>query len=448
MANIAGMTIADLLNPSGLLCSCGKFHSTSLQEAIIGPDALNQLPRLVNSLNIKHPFIISDLNTYEAAGKAACRLLSEESITYTNYIMESQSPLPTEYWVGSAILRCPQYADGIIGVGSGTINDICKIIADKTKLPYLIVGTAPSMDGYASNTSSMILSGLKVTINAVCPNVIIADTSIMAQAPMPMLQAGLGDMIAKYISICEWRISHLINDEYYCEEIADLVRNSLKQCMESASLLPQRSLEAVGNVVSGLILSGIAMSYAGISRPASGTEHYFSHIWDMTSLDHGYEHDLHGIQCGVATLLTIKIYDYIRQLKPDRRKALQYVHDFSREDWEGAVCRLFGTAASSIIDNENKEHKFNQINHAVRLQKLLTNWSRILLIIDEELPPYDWLLLQMQTINAPVLPDDLNIHSPRLGDVFIGTKDIRNKYISSHLLWDLGLLEEAAKKLF
>lgn len=446
--NLADMSLKELLNPAGYDCPCGKHHISTVQDIVIGEHALEHLIPMIRARHMQNPFVICDQNTYDAAGRQVMDLLSAAEIHYSAYTMDSGHPDPSEFWVGAIAMRFSESYDGIIGVGSGVINDICKIIANNTNRPFLIVGTAPSMDGYASDSSSMVLSNLKISLHSNCADGIIGDTSIISQAPMRMLQSGLGDMAAKYTSICEWRISHLINGEYYCEEVASLVRKSLKQCMDSSNLLVSRDPAAVGNIMNGLILSGIAMSYAGVSRPASGTEHYFSHIWDMTALDHGYEHDMHGIQCGIGTLLTLKVYDYIKTITPDREKALRYVSRFSMEDWEADVRKVFGSAAESILEAERKEHKFDKEAHRKRLDHILEHWDEILAIIDEELPPYEELFKQLKATGAPVIPSELNISGDQVRSAFVHTKDIRDKYISSRLLWDLGLLEEAAELLF
>lgn len=446
--NLADMSLKELLDPAGYDCPCGKHHISTIQEIIIEEHALDHLIPMVRARHMQNPFVICDKNTYAAAGKKVMELLSAAGISYSVYTMDSGHPDPSEFWVGAIAMRFRESCDGIIGVGSGVINDICKIIANNTKRPFLIVGTAPSMDGYASDSSSMVLSSLKISLHSNCADGIIGDTAIISQAPMRMLQSGLGDMAAKYTSICEWRISHLINGEYYCEEVASLVRKSLKQCMDSSDLLVSRNPDAVGNIMNGLILSGIAMSYAGVSRPASGTEHYFSHIWDMTALDHGYQHDMHGIQCGIGTLLTLKVYDYIKTITPDKEKALRYVNRFSMEEWETDVRNVFGSAAESILEAERREHKFDKEAHRKRLDRILEHWDDILAIIDEELPPYEELFKKLKATGAPVFPAELNISDSQVRSAFIHTKDIRDKYISSRLLWDLGLLEEAAEFLF
>lgn len=436
------------LQPHGFDCSCGRHHSAPVHDIIIGENVLPRLPDLLNSRNICQPCVVCDENTYKAAGEKICIILQEAGIHPYLLKIASTRPEPDEYWTGAVFMDFNAACDGILAVGSGTINDICKILATRTRLPYLIAATAPSMDGYASSTSSMVRAGIKVSLPFSCADAIVADTLVLSQAPMPLLLAGLGDMIAKYVSICEWRISHLVTGEYYCETVASLVRASLKQCMNVAEQLPSRNPEAVGYVVNGLILSGLAMSFAGLSRPASGIEHYFSHIWEMYALEHRQVPGLHGLQVGVATLLSLKVYGYIQTLTPDRETALHYAENFQPQEWTAFVHRVFGSASDGIIQRESDEGKYLTQPHKERLKRIIDNWDTILAIIHQELPSYDWLHEKLSAIRFPLLPQDIDIPDLLVKDAFLATKDIRDKYIGSRLLWDLGKLEDAAAALF
>ena len=193
-----------------------------------------------------------------------------------------------------------QNADLILAVGSGVIQDLCKYVSFFAHVPYMVVATAPSMDGYASASSSMTRDGLKISLPSRSADVIIGDTQILKTAPMHMLRSGLGDMLAKFISIAEWRIAHIITGEYYCEEVAKLIRSAVKKCVDNAEGLLAREDAAIEAVFEGLVIGGVAMNYAGVSRPASGVEHYFSHIWDMRALAFNTPMDFHGIQCAVG----------------------------------------------------------------------------------------------------------------------------------------------------
>ena len=275
-------------------CICGKQHIFT-SKTVIEKGAINKLPQILKELEANSAFIIADKNTYCAAGEKVFDILSREKIKVEKYVFKNDILEPDEANVGLAVMNFNPNCDVIIGVGSGVINDISKIVANVSGKKYIIVGTAPSMDGYASATSSMTMDGLKISLNSKCADVIIGDIDVLCNAPTKMMISGLGDMLAKYVSICEWRISNLINGEYYCEDIAQLVRDSLKKCVDNAEGLLNRDDNAVKSVFEGLIICGAAMKFAGLSRPASGIEHYLSHIWDMRGVEFGTPVEFHGI---------------------------------------------------------------------------------------------------------------------------------------------------------
>ena len=223
-------------------------------DILIGDGAIRDLPLVMEKFGATKPFVFADTNTYRVAGEAVCDILRTSGRTVSCHIFDDAHLEPDERSVGLAALFFDPKCDVIVGVGSGVMNDICKIVANISGKPYVIVGTAPSMDGYASATSSMERKGLKVSVNSKCPDVIIGDTAILSQAPMKMLASGLGDMLAKYISICEWRISQLINGEYYSEDIAGMVHLALKKCVDNLDGLLQRDKTAVASVFEGLAL--------------------------------------------------------------------------------------------------------------------------------------------------------------------------------------------------
>jgi len=444
----SNLPLSGLLREEGFACRCGKHHHTDVREVRIGKGVLRQLPEIVKKYGGTKPFLLSDRNTYAAAGKEAESVLKESSMDFMGFSFPREHLEPDEFSVGQAAINFDRSCDFIVGIGTGTINDISKMLSKVTGLRYLIVGTAPSMDGFASNTSSMIVNGVKVSLDSACPVAILADPDVVCQAPMKMLQAGLGDMLAKYVSICEWRISHRINGEYYCEEVAALVRRSLKKCAESAGGLADRDPKAVTDVLEGLILSGIAMGFAGISRPASGVEHYFSHVWDMRALEFHTGSDLHGIQVGIGTILALKVYERIRTIQPDRIKALEYVNRFDMKRHNAFLKEFLGSSAGSLILLEKKEGKYDREKHAKRLDIILEGWQDILDIMEEELPPRSEAAALLQSVGAPVDPEALGLSGEVVRKTFHATRDIRDKYNASRLLWDLGMAEDVADALW
>lgn len=432
---------------SDLHCRCGRKHTAAVDNIIIGNGVLQRLPELIHSYGGKRPFLIADRNTMLAAGEQVKGILEQAKIPYSCYVFPQDNVEPDEHSVGSAVMHFDPRCDLIIAVGSGVLNDIGKIVSNISGRKYIIVATAPSMDGYASATSSVAMDGLKTSLPSRCADCILGDIDILKAAPMHMLRSGLGDMLAKYISIAEWRIGYLITGEYYCEAVAQLIRDAVKKCVDNAQGLLNREDEAVKAVFEGLVIGGLAMAYAGVSRPASGVEHYFSHVWDMRGLEFGTKVDLHGIQCAVATYTCAKLYEEILHTIPDKIKAKKYVESFCLALWHAQLKNFLGTGADAMIALESKEGKYQKDSHASRLEKIIDNWDAILEIIRQEIPSAEELGKLLDEVGIPKELSGLGVDSEAARLTLHATKDIRDKYVLSRLAWDLGILDELCQKL-
>lgn len=429
---------------SNALCECGKAHKSALEYLAVGNGAISELSNVIDIYGAKRAFLISDINTDRAAGDKVRAALTEKGTEFSEYVFQSKELEPNEWAVGSATVKLDKSADILIGIGSGTVNDICKIVSKTAKIPYVIVATAPSMDGYASGTSSMIVDGLKVSVNSKCPEVIIGDTEVLCKAPVKMLVSGLGDMFAKYISIAEWRISNIINGEYYCEKIAKDVRDALSLCVKNADGLLRGEVESVEAVFLGLVKGGCAMDHAGVSRPASGVEHYISHVLDMRGQEFGTAVETHGIQCAVATLSAAELYYKLKEHTPCLDAALKYVADFEFEAWAKELETLLGKASAPMIAAEAKDGKYDKAKHSERIKTIIGNWDKIISIINDEIPTPDTLSQLFKMLGLPQNISDIEPDVSLLPNIFKATKDIRDKYVLSRLLWDLGIIEDYA----
>ena len=454
MPDFGRMTLSELVRPEGHACSCGRRHVCALKYLNIGRGIVSEVPKMIAAMGKKKPFVVCDDNTWAVAGRRVDEILTAANVDHVVYVVPLEKPesariAPAEWETGSIIMHFDPSCDMFLAVGSGVINDLCKVAAYATGRPTAVVGTAPSMDGYASNSSSMELNHVKVSLYNRGPEGILLDSEILAQAPMRMLWAGLGDMVAKYIAICEWRISSLVTGEYYCEDVAELMRAALRKLMAVSDRITSRDPDAIAAIAEGLVLAGIGMAYAQVSRPASGLEHYFSHMWEMMALERGVPYDLHGIQVGVGTLLSMKIYRKLLSdgTRPDRQRAEAHMRAFDRAAWEAQIRRIFGKTAGEIIAIEDRVHKNDPARHARRLDNIIAHWDDILAIIREELPAYDALHDAMAATGMPLSPADIGIPTEDVVNAFIGARDIRDKYLSCSLLWDLGLTEEYAKFL-
>ncbi len=300
------MDINSILN--GVKCdACGKMHDCTIKYVFIEKDACRHLSDLCK--DYKRILIVADENTFNASGKQVEIALC--GIEYNKVIFSGKSVvIPDE----NAIERVRAELDNvdlIIGIGSGVMQDLCKYVAHFAHIPYMIVATAPSMDGYASSGAAMILKGMKETVPASLPYAIIADTEVLKNAPMEMIKAGYGDIIGKYSALNDWKLATAVNGEYFCQYIYDVTYDMILKTLETAKGLLERDENSVKILTEALMIVGIMMSFATTSRPASGSEHHLSHFFEITGIINGEEYFPHGIDVVYSTVITAKIREII-----------------------------------------------------------------------------------------------------------------------------------------
>ena len=223
-------------------CACGKSHKVDIQAIRVGSGVIQELPGILRDLGASHIFLVTDNYTYEAAGRQVEQLLDQAGLSYHKRVFQTETPLvPNEYALGSVLAAMTSQDDMLLAVGSGTLNDVTKYVSARTGIPYVIAATAPSMDGYASTVAPTILDGFKTTLPAVYPAAIVADVDILKDAPMPMLTAGFGDIIGKFTSLADWRLSHQLNGEYYCPEVAGVIEAAVEKLDVKRSLFSKLS---------------------------------------------------------------------------------------------------------------------------------------------------------------------------------------------------------------
>lgn len=369
-------------------CACGKSHKVDIQAIRVGSGVIQELPGILRDLGASHIFLVADNYTYEAAGRQVERLLDQAGLSYHKRVFQTETPLvPNEYALGSVLAAMTSQDDMLLAVGSGTLNDVTKYVSARTGVPYVIAATAPSMDGYASTVAPTILDGFKTTLPAVYPAAIVADVDILKDAPMPMLTAGFGDIIGKFTSLADWRLSHQLNGEYYCPEVAGVIEAAVETCAANAKALAQREPQAIQAVTEALILSGLAMGMVGVSRPASGAEHQMAHYWEMDALRRGEEHPLHGNAVGVGTVLAASLYEMAAEYLPQ---------GFAAPD-KGQILACLQAAGSCADPKElgiRRELCLESLLHAMELrdrftvQKLLEQKGKLSLCAQELVARY------------------------------------------------------------
>ena len=299
-------------------CSCEMgIHRAPLEKCIIECGAIKHLPELLENYN--KVYMVCDENTYRVLGEKAEQILKSVGKFSHKHIL-SGNVLPDERNIGdvlihlsdpkadSDIFKFSPQPDFILAVGSGVINDICRVVSYRLRIPYGIAETAPSMDGYASAGSPILFDGTKATIKCTTPKYIIADLDVMKNAPYDMLLSGIGDMFGKYTGILDWELARDYNGDYYCPQIADEVISATNKCLKNGYDLKSGEPECIKNIMEGFLVTGLGMAFTGNSRPASGSEHIVAHAWELECVENGEKPNLHGLEVCEATRIVADMY--------------------------------------------------------------------------------------------------------------------------------------------
>ena len=352
------MDIKTLLE--GVDCSCGRRHVCDIGHVVIGQGAISSLEKITG--RYASILLVADENTYEAAGEKTEKALEGKKLK--RVIFPGESILIPDEQAIQKITDALTGVELIIGIGSGVIQDLCKYVSHFNDIPYYIVATAPSMDGYASTGAAMILGGMKVTVSAGVPAAIIADTDVLKEAPMEMILAGYGDIVGKYSALNDWKLSRVINEEYFCQEIYDLTFHMVHKTIEISDGLLLRREESVRTLMEALVIVGIAMSFAGSSRPASGSEHHLSHFFEITGIVHKQAYFPHGVDVAYSTVVTAWLREELL-----KRPWPETQYRPEREEYLAQLSRIYGPVAQECAKLQDKVGLYEKDMLSVYRQK-------------------------------------------------------------------------------
>jgi len=435
-------------------CSCGKIHRCDIDEIVIKKGALDEAGGVLDRLTGKTGafdkardgvFMLADENTYRAAGAK-----TEDSIRGRGYKINKlilpgdRQVVPDEKTVFKVLNAIGENDGFIAAVGSGTINDMCRYLSFKLKIPYMIVATAPSMDGFASSVAPLVVNNIKTTYNAVTPRAIIGDIDVLKEAPHHLIAAGLGDILGKYDALCDWKNSSLATGEEYCPEIAGMVEEATKKCERSAAGLHDRDESSIRMLMEALILTGISISFWGYSRPASSAEHHLAHFWEMSFLFEGREAVLHGAKVGIASVIAAYLQSKFAVTEIDFDRAIENTRAFDFDVWADGVREQFRDGADEIIERERESGFYLPENRIKRIEGIRKNLPAMIETIKKYTPSEDGVRELLKKAGGPSSPGDVGISRGIVHNSIIHAKEIRPIVTILQTLSDCCLLEEFA----
>ncbi|MFQ5975935.1 MAG: NAD(P)-dependent glycerol-1-phosphate dehydrogenase [Candidatus Hydrothermarchaeales archaeon] len=272
------------------------------RSVLVGEGAIEKTSNLCQDLKLDGTaLVLSGQHTYKIAGERVLEIINNRYKAI--HLIVNEASMDEVKKVEAVINK--EGIEFLVAVGGGKVIDVAKLASTRSDIEFVSVPTAASHDGIASARASVKDDDSTVSISARAPIGVIADTKIIRMAPYKLMASGCGDIIANYTAVKDWELARDVTGEEFSEYSSALSLMTAKIIMDSCDKIKDRSDESVRKVVKALISSGVAMSIAGSSRPASGSEHKFSHALDATAPNPA----LHGEQCGVGTIIMMYLHE-------------------------------------------------------------------------------------------------------------------------------------------
>lgn len=332
--------------------------------------------------------VVSDVNTNEVLAAKIVASLGAGGLVFENGVKADISNV-------EKIKDAAKSADYIVAVGSGTINDLCKYASYQLQKPYVVFGTAPSMNGYGSANASIKVSGHKKTLKAHLPSGIFLDLDILVKAPVRLIRSGLGDSVCRSTAQADWLLSHLLLDTYYNEVPFELLRPFEMDLFANTAALVKGNIEAMRNLASTLVLSGFGMYISGGSYPASQGEHMIAHTMEMACGD-SLPVSYHGEQIAVTTLTMAKLQEQICQLSGLSFQNIMFPAAWNMEPQTLKECQ------QEYAAKQFSSQKLDEINH-----RISNSWGDIAQKILEITIPCNTIYNSLKSVGCPVEPKDI-----------------------------------------
>ncbi len=414
-------------------CECGQTHSLVTRDYAVEPDAMRKLPGILEKLGVDaKPLAVYDANTYKAAGATLEKYLPGAD----KLLLEGEEIHPDEVQMDALERVAPGHSI-LLAVGSGVINDVVRFVAHKMGMQFISIPTAASVDGFVANCAAVTLKGAKVTLPAVAPLAVVADLDIIAAAPMKLTASGVGDLMSKYLSATDWKVEHLMDGSYYCPFIAKLAIDAANMMVEKIDSIAARETDGIGTLVEGLLISGIAIQMANITRPASSFEHHFSHYFEIVPMpeDAPVRRALHGEKVGIASILAVKYFPiFARNLKRIFEEDMENRFDMER------VVGYFAHYPQGVIDFIKRENT-PTISLTLKKELLRENYDEIVKIADTLLPSADKLREVLKKVGGYTDYREIGITPEEFRQTMKICCYIRNRFTLLRIICDYELFD-------
>ncbi len=371
-----------------------------MQTFYIGEDAGSALLDYVEAHQLRHLVLVADDNTYKALGeRVALGLAAAGVVVEIAWVVGPHPAVADERRLIHVLLAAAPGEATFLAVGSGVVTDIARFASYHSRSRFISMPTAASMDGYATSNNTLTVDGLKVSVPGHAPDAIFCDLPTLLAAPRAMSAAGLGDTLAKFTSVNDLRLGHLLwgeraltweRDEPIADRMERLAQTALMRGGEIAAGEPK----ALAFLMRGLLDSGVAMANFGNSMPGAGSEHHISHCWEMRALlsderASSAGHDLlHGAKVGVGTVMAAQWYATIRHMtQREAANRLSEARPPDPADEMKAIRRVYGRVADDIIAAQQPFLNMSEEQFGALKRRILDQWTEVQAIAARVPPP-------------------------------------------------------------
>ncbi len=397
--------------------------------------------------------IVADENTFATAGEEVRRSLEKAGRKLVEpYLFPGRPTLYAKYANIEKLVESLCTHDAIpVAIGSGTLNDIAKRAAYECDRPYLCVGTAASMDGYTAFGASIEKDGHKQTLTCPAPRAVLADVVVLVNAPDRMTASGYADLLGKVTAGADWIIADALGVEKIDSNGWSLVQDHLREWTGRPAELNAGDQEAMDQLIEGLVMSGLAMQAYQSSRPASGAEHQFSHLWEGEGLGRDDDPPLsHGFKVGVGSIAIAALYERVLQ-----RNLGNLDIDALRNSWpaweeverEVRAAHTMPELEEAAVKQSGA--KYVDAEHlAERLALLQKLWPDLRERVEEQLIPAEQLREQLRAAGCPTTPSEIGLGMEAFKATYFRAQTIRSRYTVLDLARETGIFEECVEELF
>ncbi|RKY61305.1 MAG: sn-glycerol-1-phosphate dehydrogenase [Candidatus Neomarinimicrobiota bacterium] len=397
--------------------------------------------------------IIADVNTYAAAGKQLEEIFRNNNLRLERTYIFDDPDLYAEMKYVDHLVEILSSGNAIaVAVGSGTINDLTKLASYRCKRQYMSVATAGSVDGYTAFGASITENSFKQTFFCPAPVAIVADLDVIAAAPPEMNAWGYADLMAKIPAGADWIIADALDVEPIDRISWQLVQEPLRKLISDPAGIQRREHKALCFLMEGLIMSGLAMQQAQSSRPASGAEHQFSHLWDNQHHKHNGKTPSHGFKVAIGSLASLALYETLIECLDGSPAIIEksidtYWPEFSEIEKEIRQKFADPVEAEQIIEQSRQKYVDSSVLQE-RVNRVTEIWPELKQKLRRQLLGFHEFKAMLQQVNAPVSPEDIGIALDRLKNSYGLARLIRKRYTVLDFANELGVFETCIDSIF